>query len=46
MKTDEYNKDLGRKLSLTRALKHAGISKENRAKIWDTYRNLTLTPRW
>ena len=46
MKTDEYNKNLGRKLTLTRALKNANISKKDRTKIWDAYRNMTLTPRW
>ena len=46
MKTDEFNKEFGRKCTLARALKNADFSKEYRAKIWDTYRTMTATPRW
>lgn len=35
---DRFNRSTGRKLSLSRALKYAGISKEDRKKFfWDKY---------
>ncbi|MFA5154148.1 MAG: hypothetical protein WC554_16480 [Clostridia bacterium] len=46
IKTDEFNKEIGRKLSLSRALQTANVKKEDRSKIWDVYRNLTAVPRW
>jgi len=44
--TDNYNKDKGRKLSLSRAMAEAGLSKEERFEIWEEYRHLTLRSRW
>jgi len=34
---DQYNKSVGRKLSLLNTLKNAGISKADRAKFWSVY---------
>lgn len=44
--TDHYNKDKGRKKSLSRAMAEAGLSKEERIEIWEEYRNLPLRSRW
>jgi len=43
---DLFDKNVGRKLSLSRALKHMKLTKDQRAKIWDDYRFQTKTPRW
>jgi hypothetical protein len=43
---DHFSRDIGRKLSLARALKNANLSKEERKEIWEAYRNLTKKPRW
>jgi hypothetical protein len=43
---DHFNKDTGRKLSLARVLKIANIPKEERKSIWETYRTMTVKPRW
>ena len=34
---DNYNKEVGRKTSLTRALKEAGFSKKSRRDFWNFY---------
>jgi hypothetical protein len=44
--TDQFKKDKGRKLSLLRAMKNAGISKEERYLLWEKYRNMSKKPRW
>lgn len=44
--TKEFNKEEGRKISLTRVLKDNGIEKEVRAAIWEKYRLMTKVPRW
>lgn len=44
--TDIFCKDKGRKLSLARAMKNALLSKEERIKVWNDYRNMTNKPRW
>jgi hypothetical protein len=44
--TDNYDKDKGRKKSLARAMKEAGLSKEERIEIWEEYRQLPLRSRW
>ena len=44
MKTDEFDKEFGRKLSLTRALNP--IPKEDRTKIWEAYRTMSAIPKW
>jgi len=45
-KKDQFCKATGRKLSLARALKVAGLSKNERAKVWEDYRNMTPKKRW
>jgi len=45
-KKDQFCKAIGRKLSLARALRKAGLSKEQRAKVWEDYRNMTPKKRW
>lgn len=41
---DNFNKDVGRKVSLSRALE--SFDKEERTHVWDNYRKLTKEPRW
>ena len=36
---DPYNKERGRKISLTRALNEAGLNKEERTQVWEAYLN-------
>jgi hypothetical protein len=36
---DQFNKETGRKLSLARAMKRAGLSKADRACVWSAYLN-------
>lgn len=43
---DAYDKEFGRKLSLTRAVEISGFSKELKTAIWEAYRNMTKVPRW
>ena len=43
---DKYNKEMGRKLSLSRALKASPFSKEQRTTIWGLYRTQPKAPRW
>jgi len=43
---DLFDKNVGRKLSLSRALKHMDLSKSQREKIWNDYKNQTKNPRW
>jgi hypothetical protein len=45
-KNDTYDKDKGRKLSLSRAMADAGLSKCERAEIWENYRQMTKKGRW
>lgn len=43
---DNFCKDCGRKISLSRALDKTTLSKEKRFKIWEEYRTATKIPRW
>ena len=43
---DTYDKDFGRKLSLTRAVKNSKLTKEVKTSIWNAYKNMTKVPRW
>jgi len=43
---DNYDRDKGRKLSLSRAMEDAGLSKDERFDIWHEYRYMTKKPRW
>lgn len=43
-KNDNFNKSLGRKIALTRAIKM--LPKDERTEIWNDYRNMTTPPRW
>ena len=43
---DHFNKDGGRKLSLSRALQEIGLSKEDKKCVWEVYRTMTKKPRW
>ena len=36
---DQYVKEIGRKISLSRALEHSSFTKDERAKIWECYLN-------
>lgn len=44
-KGDIYNKETGRRLSLSRALQDMDISKDERAEIWEAYRTTGLEGR-
>jgi len=44
--SDHFCKETGRKLSLARALKNANLPKEERAVIWELYRNSKPGKRW
>lgn len=39
-KKDKYSKNVGRKISLQRALKNSSLTKEERIHIWNDYFNL------
>ena len=41
---DSFCYDCGRKVSMARALQP--LSRKVRRNFWETYRNLTKTPRW
>lgn len=47
---DNFNKEVGRKLALSRALEsetaRAILTKEDRKNVWEAYRTLTKNPRW
>ncbi len=43
-KGDNFCKEIGRKLSLKKAIK--GLSKEDRTEIWEDYRVSNPKPRW
>lgn len=43
---DNFSYDSGRRISLQRVLKRSSIPKEERANIWEAYRNMTTKPRW
>lgn len=46
-KNDNFNKESGRKLSLSRALKSLYPNqKEKRTEFWNVYNNLGRFPRW
>jgi hypothetical protein len=45
-KGDNFSRDIGRKLSLVRVLRRSNIPKEDRKLIWETYRTMTVKPRW
>jgi hypothetical protein len=45
-KKDMFDRNKARKLSLLRALQDAGMSKEERLSFWETYRTMTVKPRW
>jgi hypothetical protein len=36
--TDNFNKIVGRKLALSRALKNAGLGKAERTKVWESFK--------
>ena len=44
--SDKFNRDIGRKISLARALKSADIDKEERTEIWNAYRDMKPGKRW
>ena len=50
--SDTYNKDMGRKISLARALDERKnghnykFDKKARSEFWEKYRTLTRVPRW
>lgn len=44
--TDHFSRDKGRKISLARALKKTDLPKQERAEIWETYRNMKKGGRW
>lgn len=43
---DHFCRNTGRKISLGRAMKNAGLPKEERTVIWELYRNMTPKKRW
>ena len=43
---DAPNKDIARKISLSRALQIANLPKIIRSYFWETYRTMTKTSRW
>ena len=43
---DHFRRDTGRKISLARALKNAGVPKEARKVIWELYRKTKPGGRW
>jgi hypothetical protein len=43
--SDIFEKAIGRKVSLTRALKNAGFDRETRTAIWKEYWSLVKKPR-
>ena len=45
-KKDNFSRDKGRKVSLTRALGDAPLTKEQRKEVWEAYRTMTKFPRW
>jgi len=43
---DNFCRDTGRKISLSRAIRMAGIPKEQRIEFWDAYRSMKKGGRW
>ena len=46
LESDNFSREIGRKLSLARVLKVAHIPKEERKEIWETYRMMKPGGRW
>ena len=44
--TDQFNKEIGRKLSLLRAMQNCGLNREERYQIWEGYRLMVEKGRW
>ena len=42
---DNFNTEIGRKTTLSRAIT-GKLNKEQRAAIWDGFRNMTQQPKW
>lgn len=45
-KSDNFSRDIGRKVAMARAMKVGEIPKEKRKTIWNKYRVMTPKPRW
>lgn len=43
---DLFKKEIGRRISLTRAMESAELSREVRAQIWEAYRTSSPNPKW
>ena len=43
---DLFDKNIGRKLSLSRAIKHMDLIKDHRVEVWNDYKTQTKIPRW
>lgn len=43
---DKFVKEVGRKISLRRALHNLRLSKEQRTEVWNAYRKMTIPARW
>jgi hypothetical protein len=43
---DNFSRDKGRKISLTRAIQQIGVPKQERKPIWDAYRDMSPNKRW
>ena len=44
--SNKFDKNHGRKLALKRALSHMQLTKAQRTKVWNDYRNQPAVPRW
>ena len=43
---DLFSKSEGNKHALARALKHMNLTKDQRTKVWNDWRDLPKNPRW
>lgn len=43
---ENYNSEVGRKLSLSRAIEGTNTKKEDRASLWEDFRTMKKDPKW
>ena len=45
-KKDHFDKKVGRKIALTKAMRGMTLSKAQKKRVWEDYRTMTKVPRW
>lgn len=45
-KEDNFCRNTGRKISMTKALDRTALTKKQRTNVWNAYRDMPSKPRW